>query len=125
MSKALRVAIAGLGTVGAETARLLRQRREDLALRAGRSIELVAVSARDRGKPRGVDLSGIAWEADPVALARRDDVDVVCELIGGSEGPARQLVEAALARSEEHTSELQSLMRISYAVFCLKNKKTE
>src|SRR3546814_9719476 len=29
------------------------------------------------------------------------------------------------ARSEEHTSELQSLMRISYAVFCLKNKKTQ
>src|SRR3546814_20549472 len=91
MSKALRVAIAGLGTVGAETARLLRQRREDLALRAGRSIELVAVSARDRGKPRGVDLSGIAWEADPVALARRDDVEVGCDLIGGSEGPARPL----------------------------------
>src|SRR3546814_1773126 len=41
--------------------------------------------------------SDLAWEADPVALARRDDVDVVCELIGGSEGPARQLVEAALA----------------------------
>src|SRR3546814_10159985 len=31
---------------------------------------------------------------------------------------------AGLARSEEHTSELQSLMRISYAVFCLKKKKT-
>src|SRR3546814_6290402 len=33
-------------------------------------------------------------------------------------------VEALVARSEEHTSELQSLMRISYAVFCLKKKKT-
>src|SRR3546814_3661313 len=33
------------------------------------------------------------------------------------------LIVAALARSEEHTSELQSLMRISYAVFCLKKKK--
>src|SRR3546814_5964433 len=35
----------------------------------------------------------------------------------------RPLPEAAASRSEEHTSELQSLMRISYAVFCLKKKK--
>src|SRR3546814_9265158 len=33
-------------------------------------------------------------------------------------------IPAAVVRSEEHTSELQSLMRISYAVFCLKKKKT-
>src|SRR3546814_9473694 len=38
--------------------------------------------------------------------------------------PARVPSQAAIARSEEHTSELQSLMRISYAVFCLKKKKT-
>ncbi len=97
MSEVLRVAVAGLGTVGAETVRLLRLRREDLSRRAGRPIELVAVSARDRGKNRGIDLGGLAWEDDPVALARRDDVDLVCELIGGSEGPARELVETALA----------------------------
>src|SRR3546814_8226287 len=39
-------------------------------------------------------------------------------------GDARSDLEQPQARSEEHTSELQSLMRISYAVFCLKNKKT-
>lgn len=97
MSEVLRVAVAGLGTVGAETVRLLRQRREDLARRSGRPIELVAVSARDRARNRGVDLTGLAWESDPVALARRADIDVVCELIGGSDGPALQLVETALA----------------------------
>src|SRR3546814_5322204 len=41
----------------------------------------------------------------------------------GARLPTEQEWEAAAARSEEHTSELQSLMRISYAVFCLKNKK--
>src|SRR3546814_1288225 len=40
----------------------------------------------------------------------------------GPAGPAHRI--SASARSEEHTSELQSLMRISYAVFCLKKKKT-
>src|SRR3546814_3491790 len=37
----------------------------------------------------------------------------------------QQLGKIDLVRSEEHTSELQSLMRISYAVFCLKNTKTK
>jgi len=110
MSEVLRVAVAGLGTVGAETVRLLRLRREDLARRSGRPIELVAVSARERGRDRGIDLSGLAWESDPVALARRDDVDVVCELIGGSEGPARQLVETALASGKSVVTANKALL---------------
>src|SRR3546814_2294767 len=40
------------------------------------------------------------------------------------EGAGKGVTVNAIARSEEHTSELQSLMRISYAVFCLKKKKT-
>lgn len=110
MSEVLRVAVAGLGTVGAETARLLRLRRDVLGRRAGRPIELVAVSARDRGKSRGVDLSGIAWEDDPVALAHRDDVDLVCELIGGSDGPAKTLVEAALASGKSVVTANKALL---------------
>ncbi len=57
----------------------------------GRLIELVAVSARDKKKDRGIDLGGVRWEDDPTALARADDIDLVVELIGGSEGIAREL----------------------------------
>jgi len=95
MSEALRVGIAGLGTVGAEVARLILDRGEQLRTRSGREITVTAVSARDRAKDRGVDLSGVAWEEDAVALAGRDDVDLICELIGGSEGTAKDLLEAA------------------------------
>ena len=59
------------------------------------------MSARDRDKDRGVDLSGYAWEDDPVALARRDDVDVFVELMGGSDGPAKAATEAALAAGKD------------------------
>src|SRR3546814_1120620 len=44
--------------------------------------------------------------------------------IGYWEWVAAKIEQAELERSEEHTSELQSLMRISYAVFCLKKKET-
>ena len=96
MSEPLRIAIAGLGTVGAATGALLRSDAELLARRAGRPLMLCAVSARDRAKPRGFALDGVEWFADPVAMARQARADVVVELIGGSDGPARATVETAL-----------------------------
>ncbi len=97
MSEPLRVALAGLGTVGAGTFRLLATHRELLARRTGREIRVVAVSARDRRRERGLDLSGVRWVDDPLALATDPEVDVVCELIGGSAGIALELARTALA----------------------------
>ena len=96
-SNPLRIAIAGLGTVGAGVIRLLDTNGALIAARAGRAIEVVAVSARDRGKNRGVDIARFAWEDDMIALARRPDVDVVVEVVGGSDGPALALSRAALS----------------------------
>lgn len=91
-----RVAIAGLGTVGAETARILLTDTDMLSARTGRPIELKAISARDKSRDRGVDLSGVDWVDDAAALAGRDDVDCVLELIGGSDGVAYDLVLNAI-----------------------------
>lgn len=92
----LRIAIAGLGTVGAGVIRLLDTNRDLIAARAGRALEVTAVSARDRSKDRGVNHQRFSWEDDMTALAAREDVDVVLELVGGSDGPARALSRAAL-----------------------------
>ena len=91
-----RIAIAGLGVVGAETACHLTMRASQLAQKADANLVLTAVSARTKGKDRGFDMSDIAWEDDALSLASRDDVDIVIELMGGSEGPALALTEAAL-----------------------------
>ncbi len=107
---ALRIAIAGLGTVGSGVLRLLRAQHDLLSVRAGRPIEVVAVSARDRGKPRDGDLSACRWLDDPVGLASVADVDVVVELIGGDEGPARKLVEAALANGKSVVTANKALL---------------
>lgn len=96
MSSSFRLGIAGLGTVGIGVVKMLQTHGAMLSAKAGRPIEISAVSARTR-KDRDADLSAYSWADDPVALASRDDVDCVVEVIGGSEGPARALVETALA----------------------------
>ncbi|RVQ66522.1 homoserine dehydrogenase [Croceicoccus ponticola] len=93
----LRLALAGLGTVGAGVIRLIETNAALIERRCGRPLRIVAVSARDRGKDRGVDLTPYAWEDDMTALSARDDVDVVVELVGGSDGPALTLARKAIA----------------------------
>ena len=100
MNPPLRVGIAGLGTVGAGTLRLLRDNRGLIAARCGRPIDAVAVSARDRGKDRGIALDGMEWVADAAALADRD-LDAVVETIGGEDGAAFDLVRRALGRGRD------------------------
>lgn len=99
-SAPLRIAIVGLGTVGAGVIRLLAENRDLVARRAGRAIEVVAISARDRGKDRGVDLSPYEWVDDMTKLATREDIDAVVELIGGADGPALTLARQCLAQGK-------------------------
>nr|WP_166178409.1 homoserine dehydrogenase [Altererythrobacter segetis] len=96
MAEPLRIALAGLGTVGAGLVRLLEANGALIERRAGRKVVIVAVSARDRTKDRGVDLSRYDWEDDMTALAARADVDVVVELVGGADGPALTTARGAL-----------------------------
>ena len=97
MTEPLRVALAGLGTVGGGVIRLLDANRALIERRAGRRIEIVAVSARDRTKNRGVDITRFDWVDDTAALAAHPRADVVVELVGGSDGPALSLARATLA----------------------------
>lgn len=106
----LRLGLAGIGTVGAGVLRILQEHGDLIAARARRRIEVVAVSARDRHKDRGVDLSALAWHEDPVALAQRADIDVFIEVMGGHEGPARLSTEAAIAAGHDVVSANKALL---------------
>ena len=97
MTEPLKVGLAGLGTVGASVVHLLERGRAKLLARCGRPIEVVAVSARSRGKKRDIDLKKYRWFADPVALASDPSIDVFVELMGGAGDPAKRAVETALA----------------------------
>lgn len=92
----LRVGVAGLGTVGASLARLILTRSDLLSAEGARPLQLTAISARDASKDRGFDTTGMTFHTDLEQLANDPNVDLVVELIGGEDGPAKILVEAAL-----------------------------
>jgi homoserine dehydrogenase len=110
MPAPLRIGLAGLGTVGIGVVGIVQRQAALITARTGRDVVITAVCARDRQKNRDADLSGYAWESDPVALAQRDDVDVFVEVMGGHDGPARTATEAAIAAGKDVVTANKALL---------------
>ena len=112
MTRPLRVAVAGLGTVGAATLKLLDRQAQLLADLCGRPLVVSGVCARDRQKDRGIDLSAVRWFQDATELAADPDTDVVVELIGGAEGVARSVCERAITAGKDVVTANKALLAV-------------
>lgn len=112
MSKPFRIGLAGLGTVGAGVVKIIQKNGHLLEKRAGRPIEIAAVSAKDRTRDRGVDLSAYDWVENTGDLAKYDNLDAVVEVIGGSEGPAAYLVRASLKNGRHVVTANKALLAL-------------
>ena len=110
MKPPFKIAIAGLGTVGSGMLQLLDRQADLLTQRAGRRIVVAAVSARDRRRDRGADLSAVRWYEDAAAMAADPEIDVVVELIGGVDGLARQVLDTALDHGKHVVTANKALM---------------
>lgn len=106
----LRLGLAGLGTVGIGVVKIVQDHADLITARTGRAVQITAVSARDPLKNRDADLSAYAWETDPVALAKRDDVDVFIEVMGGHEGAAYDATLAAIAAGKDVVTANKALL---------------
>ena len=93
----MRIGIAGLGTVGIGVVKVLQNNAALIESRIGRGIEIAAVSARDKTRKRGADVSAYKW-VDKTEDLLNEKIDVLVEVIGGSEGAARALVTQALKK---------------------------
>ncbi|KUL40713.1 homoserine dehydrogenase [Actinoplanes awajinensis] len=92
---AVRLALLGCGTVGTEVVRLLHEQADDLTARIGAPLELVGVAVRRLGRERGdLPIDPALFTADALGLIKRDDVDIVIEVVGGIDTARTWLVEA-------------------------------
>ena len=97
--KPVKVGLLGLGTVGGGTVSVLQRNADEIQRRAGRGIEIAIATARDINKPRSFDTSSIELTTDPSAVVDHPDVEVVIELIGGTDA-AFELVMKAIANGK-------------------------
>jgi homoserine dehydrogenase len=96
--KPVRVALLGCGTVGSEVVRLLHEQSGDLTARIGAPVELAGIAVRRLGRDRGeLPVDPALFTTDALGLVKRDDVDVVVEVVGGIEPARTWLVEALKA----------------------------
>jgi homoserine dehydrogenase len=112
MLKTVRIGIAGLGTVGIGVINIIRENLQLIEAKTNSSVEIVAISAKSKSKSRGTSLEKYQWESDPTNLAKRDDIDIFVELIGGENGPARQSVEAAILSGKHVVTANKALLAI-------------
>ncbi|HLU32719.1 MAG TPA: homoserine dehydrogenase [Natronosporangium sp.] len=96
MKKPVKLALLGCGTVGSQVVRLLREQASDLTARVGAPVELVGIAVRRPDRDRGdLPVDPALFTTDALGLVKRDDVDLVVEVVGGVE-PARTWLTEAL-----------------------------
>ena len=105
----LRVGMIGIGTVGAGTFRVLERNQAEIAARAGRGIEVVAVAARNLARAAAIVGEGVALTDDPLQVATHPEVDVLVEVAGGT-GPARDWVLAAITHGKHVVTANKALL---------------
>ncbi len=107
----VKIGVLGLGTVGCGTLNVLARNRDEIARRAGRNIEVVAAAARDLGKQRPIDTDGIRLTTDPFSVVNDPTIEIVVELIGGTD-PARELVMRALDNGKDVVTANKALIAL-------------
>ena len=108
----LRVGVAGLGTVGSGLVKLLLSQKSVIEERCGGPVLVTAVSAKDRSRNRDFDIGKTVWHDDAVSLAKDENVDVVCELIGGVEGIALKVCEAAIGSGKHVVTANKAMLAV-------------
>ena len=99
--KQLNIAIVGLGNIGSYLYQYLSKNKKKLRKKTNITPNVLYVSAKNKKKKRSFTISKSRWLKNYLKAATEKDVDVVVELIGGSDGAAKKLVYSAL-RNKKH-----------------------
>tara|TARA_B100001123_G_scaffold436758_1_gene567637 strand:- start:2910 stop:4196 length:1287 start_codon:yes stop_codon:yes gene_type:complete len=106
----INIALAGFGNIGSYFYRILEKNKKNIAKKTGKVPYIKYISAKNLGKKRIVKIPKKKWIKNPLNLACMNDVDIIIELIGGSEGIAKKLVFSALKNKKHVITANKSLI---------------
>ena len=104
------IALVGFGNIGSYFYKTLEKNKKNISIKTGKIPFIKYISARNFNKRRNVKIPKSKWVKNYKNLARKDDIDVVVELIGGSEGAAKKLVFSALKNKKHVITANKALM---------------
>ena len=106
----INIGLAGFGNIGSNFYRILNKNKKDIFLKTGKIPFVKYISARNFNKKRKLKIPKKKWINNPINLVLKDDVDVIVELIGGSDGAAKKLIFAALKNNKHVITANKALM---------------
>ena len=92
----LNIGIIGLGTVGIGLINCLLKNKKLIETKTNKEIFISAICAKNKNKERNIDISSFKWVEDPFEITADKEIDLVVELIGGDENPAKSIIEKSL-----------------------------
>ena len=99
--KLYNIAIIGLGNIGSYLYNFLNKNKNTLSSKNNVQFKIAYVSAKNRNKKRSFKINKNQWISNYYEILKKKNVDIIIELIGGAEGPAKKLVFAAL-KNKKH-----------------------
>ena len=96
MNKTVNVAIVGLGQIGIYLYNELVQKKKEIENKSGKKIKIVAVSAKNKNKKRLFKIDKRKFYSNPIQIFQNENVDILFECVGLSDGISKKIVEMAL-----------------------------
>ena len=113
MKKKINIAIAGFGNIGSYFYKVLEKNKINISIKTGKIPLIKYICAKNINKKRLIKIPKSKWINNPLNLSLMDDVDIIVELIGGSEGVAKKLVFSAL-RNKKHVITANKALMAKY-----------
>lgn len=110
MTQKINIAIAGFGNIGSNFYSILEKNKLNISIKTGKIPNIIFISAKNFNKKRKINIPKNKWIKNPIKLPSIEDVDIIIELIGGSEGAAKKLVFSALKNKKHVITANKALM---------------
>ena len=93
MNKKVNIAVIGLGQIGSYLLNELSKKKNEIKLKTGKILNIVAISAKNKNKKRKFKINKKIFYTNPLEIIEKEKIDILFEVIGLSDGISKKVVD--------------------------------